>query len=75
MILNLKLPKTRKHGYLFLSFDLIRSLRGSCKRYRDNHKIFYAQRGPDTHAAMHHGTVYEHFVQIDGKVSVLIYIG
>lgn len=75
MILNLKLSKTRKHDYLLLSFfDLIRSLGEVPSAIEITVRFFFFTR--NTHAAMHHGTVYEqHFVQIDGKVSVLIYIG
>lgn len=76
MILNLKLSKTPKHDYLLLSFDLIRSLEEVPSAIEITIRFFTRNAGPDTHAAMYHGTVYEqHFVQIDGKVSVLIYIG
>lgn len=77
MILNLKLSKTRKHDYLLLSFfDLIGSLGEVPSAIEITVRFFFFTRNPDTHAAMHHGTVYEqHFVQIDGKISVLIYIG
>lgn len=56
MILNLKLSKTPKHDYLLLSFDLIRSLEEVPSAIEITIRFFTRNAGPDTHAAMYHGT-------------------